>query len=315
MQSVIRLKPHRLRICVVILVVGTLLLSVGDTLGYSPQMRRGMLMGPWEIVVQNEADRAPIRFPIEVPDVDKTTDLDKVLPLPGSVIKIRLTRYLPDLQWIVSSVEDPSGGMIALINPKGPDLDQEIWLDAADVKKRAITSSAGGVKLLQVYDPNKLEQTVKQLVESKSVGIVSVWPKKTKKPLQFVVKKGQSISIPESGYVLKVLDYMPHYSVDTVTKKVTNASKQPVNPAIRLRFSKDKSSVEQWLWSKFPSSPHSRGELPFRTEFTEFDLGQEAGHYVLVGAANSEPWIMFFKDGKVVAEKAETGKGYPLSDS
>ncbi len=315
MKKVIRSSPFRLRKYIVLPAVGTMLLLAVGAPGYSPQMRRAMLMGPWEIVVQSHADRAPIRFPVEVADVDKTADLDKVLPVPGSVVKIRLSRYLPDLQWIVSGVDDPSGGIIALINAKGPGLDQEMWLDAADAKKRAITSSAGGIKLLQVYDPNKLEQTVKQLAESKSVGIVSVWPKKTKKPLQFVVKKGQSVSIPESGYVLKVLDYMPHYSVDTATKKVTNASKKPINPAIRLRFSKDKSSVEEWLWSKFPSSPHSKGKLPFRAEFTEFDLGQGAGCYVLAGAANSEPWIMFLKDGKVVAEKAETAKGYPLSDS
>lgn len=315
MQKVIRSSPFRLRKYIVLLAVGTMLLSVVGAPGYSPQMRRAMLMGPWEIVVQSEADRAPIRFPVEVADVDKTTDLDKVLPLPGSVVKIRLTRYLPDLQWIVSGVEDPSGGIIALINAKGPGLDQDMWLDAADAKKRAITSRVGGIKLLQVYEPKKLEQTVKQLTEGKSVGIVSVWPKKTKKPFQFVVKKGQSVSIPESGYVLKVLDYMPHYSIDAKTGKVSNASKQPINPAIEVRLSEGKSSFEQWLWSKFPSSPHSKGKLPLRVEFAEFDFGKKTGRYVLAGVANTEPWIMFFKDGKVVAEKAETGKKYPLSDT
>ncbi|RKY06785.1 MAG: hypothetical protein DRP66_08090, partial [Planctomycetota bacterium] len=80
MQSVIRLKPYRLRIYVVFLVVGTLFLSVGDAPGYSRQMLREMLMGPWEITVQI-AGGAPVRFPVEVPDVDKVADLDKVLPL------------------------------------------------------------------------------------------------------------------------------------------------------------------------------------------------------------------------------------------
>ena len=244
MQSVIRLKPYRLRICVVFLVVATLFLSVDNALGYSRQMLRAMLMGPWEIVVRTGPDGVPMHFPVEVPDVDKVSDLDKVLPLPGSAVNIRLTMYLPDLQRSVSGVEDPSGGIIALINAKGPGLDQDMWLDAADVKKRAITSRAGGIKLLQVYDPKELEQMVKQLTERKSVGIVSVWPKKTKKPLQFVVKKGQSVSIPESDYAFKVLDYMPHYSIAAKTGKVSNASKQPINPAIKVRLSEGKSSFE-----------------------------------------------------------------------
>ena len=258
---------------------------------------------------------APMRFPVEVADVNKVTDLDKVLPLPGSAVKIRLTKYLPDLKWSVSGVEDSSGSVIALINAWGPGLDQDMWLDAADAKKRGITSRAGAIKLVEIQYPKKLEPTLKQLAQGKSVGILSVWPDKAKKPLQFVIKKGQTLSIPESGYSLKILDYMPHYSIDAKTRKVANASKEPVNPAIKVRCTKGDNTVEQWLWSRFPASPHSKVKLPFRAEFTELDFGKKAGRYILAGAADSEPWIMFFKDGKVVAEKAETGKDYPLSDT
>ena len=315
MQEVIRSSPFRLRKYIVLLAVGTMLLSSAGAPGYSPQMRRAMLMGPWEIVVQSEADRAPIRFPVEVADVDKTTDLDKVLPLPGSVVKIHVTKYLPDLQWIVSGVEDSSGSVIALINAWGPGLDQDMWLDAADAMKRGITSRAGGMKLVEIHDPKKLEGMLKQLARGKSVGILSVWPDKAKKPLQFVIEKGQSVSIPESDCSLKILDYIPHYSIDAKTRKVTNASKEPVNPAIKVRCTKGDSTIEQWLWSKVPSSPHSKDKLPLRVEFTEFDFGKKAGRYILAGAADGEPWIMFFRDGKVVAKKAETGKDYPLSNT
>jgi hypothetical protein len=231
------------------------------------------------------------------------------------VVKIRLTKYLPDLQWSVSGVEDSSGSVIALINAWGPGLDQDMWLDAADARKRGITSSAGGMKLVEIHDPKKLEGMLKQLARGKSVGILSVWPDKAKKPLQFVIKKGQSVSIPESDCSLKILDYMPHYSIDAKTRKVSNASKEPVNPAIKVRCTKGDIAMEQWLWSKFPSSPHSKDKLPLRVEFMEFDFGKKTGRYILAGAADSEPWIMFLKDGKVVAEKAETGKDYPLSDT
>ena len=149
MQKVSRSISFRLRKHIVLLCVGTLLLLAAAAPGFSPLMRRAVLMGPWEITVQSEAADAPIRFPFEVADIDKVTALDNVLPLPDSAINIRLTKYLPDLQRTVSGVDDPSGGMIALVNPKGPRLDQEIWLDAADARKRGITSSAGGIKLLR----------------------------------------------------------------------------------------------------------------------------------------------------------------------
>ncbi|RKY07244.1 MAG: hypothetical protein DRP66_07180 [Planctomycetota bacterium] len=212
-------------------------------------------------------------------------------------------------------MEDSSGSVIALIKAWGSGLDQDMWLDAADARKRGITSSAGGIKLVEIHDPKKLEEMLKQLAMGKSVGILSVWPDKAKKPLQFVIKKGQSLSIPEFDCSLKILDYMPHYSIDAKTRKARNVSKQPVNPAIKVRCTKGDSTTEQWLWSRFPSSPHSKAKLPFRSEFTAFDFGKKAGRYILAGAADSELWIMFFKDGKVVAEKARTGKDYPLSDA
>ncbi len=314
MQEVIRSSPFRLRKYIVLLAVGAMLLSAAGAPGYSPQMRRAMLMGPWEIVVQL-AGGAPMHFPVEVPDVDKVADLDKVLPLPGSVVKIRLTKYLPDLKRSVSGVKDSSGNVIALIHAWGSGLDQDMWLDAADAEKRGIASRVGAINLVEIHDPKKLEEMLKQLARGKSLGILSVWPDKAKKPLQFVIKKGQSLSIPESDYSLKILDYMPHYSIDVETKKVTNVSKEPVNPAIKVRCTKGDSTLEQWLWSKVPASPHSKAKLPFRAEFTAFDFGKKAGRYILAGAAEGEPWIMYFKDGNVVAKKAETGKDYPLLDA
>jgi len=307
-------RPHRLRRGVVLFAVAVMLLSVGPAMGYSPEMRRAMVKGPWEITVQRAGAEA-VRFPVEVADVDKVADLDRLLPIPGSAVRIRLIKYLPDLKSSESGVEDPAGGVIALVNAMGPGVDQDMWLDASDARRRGITSRAGAIKLLQLYDPKELPLVVRQLAEGKSVGVLSVWRQGERRPLQFVVAVGQTLSVPASGYTLEVLDYMPHYSIDAKTRKVTNASKEPANPAIRIRCSRGGNSVEQWLWSRFPSSPHSRNRLPLRVEFADVDFGEKAGRYILAGAGDSEPWIMFFKDGGIVAEKARTGKNYPLADN
>ncbi|MCD6392054.1 MAG: hypothetical protein J7M40_00960, partial [Planctomycetes bacterium] len=117
-----------------------------------------------------------------------------------------------------------------------------LFLSVGDARKRGITSSAGAIKLVEIYDPKKLEEMLKQLAQGKAVGILSVWSDKAKKPLQFVIQKGQSLSIPETDCSLKILDYMPHYSIDAKPMKIKNASNRPVNPAIKVSSTKGDSS-------------------------------------------------------------------------
>ena len=90
-------------------------------------------------------------------------------------------------------------------------------------------------------------------------------------------------------------------------------SNKPVNPAIKINIDNGNDNYEQWLWSKFPSSPHMKKELPLRVQFTDFDIGTTPGNYVFVVAQGSEPWLLYYRNGKKHAEKANLKYEYPFA--
>ena len=313
MKNIIKSRAYLSVINIVILVIAGLSVFSSKAHGYSPAMRQAMLSGPWEIVVQMGMDGPMMRFPVKVANENKATTLDNVLPIMGSPIKIRLMQYLPDLKWETFIVEGPKRGAVVQIKAKGENLNQDIWLSSADPAKQSISSQVGGIKIVKLYSSEGIEKIMRELTSSKSIGIVSVWGNDPNKPLEYVANTGDTITLPTSDYKLKILEYVPHYSVDTTTKNVTNISNKPVNPAIKINIDNGNDNYEQWIWSKFPSSPHMKKDLPLRIQFTDFDIGTTPGNYVFVAAQGSEPWLFYSKDGKKHAEKAKLKNEYPFA--
>ena len=302
----------RLRSCGVFLLITAALVINGTVFGYSPGMRSAMVGGPWEITVGQGMGGQTVRFPFEVDNENKPADLDRVLPVMGSAAKIRILKYIPDLQWKTYGVKSEDGSVVLQLAFSGPKLDTKMWLDSSNFSKRAITSSIGGLMAIEVFDAKKLGQVAKELCDSEAVGIVSVWLKESKVPLQFVAKKGKVVSVGGSDYKLEILDFYPHYTVDRVTKEVVNGSEKPSNPALKVKMSSEGKEFEQWLWSKFPSSPHSEVVLPVRVEFTYASFGTRGGSYLLVGSKGSEPLLISVKNKKRRVEKLELKKAYPM---
>ncbi len=313
MKSVIKSRVYLSVISIFILVIAGLPFFSRPAYGYSPEMRRAMLGGPWEIVVQMGMDGSMMRFPVKVADENKATMLDQVLPMMGSPIKIRLMQYLPELKWETSIVEDPKGGAAVQIKAKGVNLNQDIWLSSADTAKQSISSQVGGIKIVKLHSSKGIEKIMRELTSRKSIGIVSVWNKDPNKPLEYVINTGETISLPISDYKLKILEYVPHFSVDTTTRKVTNQSNRPVNPAVKINLDNGENNYDQWLWSKFPSSPHMKKDLPIRIHFTDFDIGTTPGNYILVAKEGSEPWLFYIKDGRKHAEQVKLKHEYPFT--
>jgi hypothetical protein len=54
--------------------------------------------------------------------------------------------------------------------------------------------------------------------------------------------------------------------------------------------------------------------LPLRMRFTDFDLHEATGKYILVVANGTKPWLLTSKKGKKFAEKAVLGRPYPFAD-
>ncbi|MHC4543231.1 MAG: hypothetical protein ACYTDW_01715 [Planctomycetota bacterium] len=255
-------------------------------------------------------------FPITVSDENRSEKLDSVLPVMGTPIKIKLKQYLPDLTWETTAVEHTSGGIVAKLTITGENLKQDVWLSSKDPARQSITSSIGGVAIKKLHDPNTVEKLLRGLVDANAVGIVSIWPEPEDPNLrlEYVAKPGETLAVPKSKYKLSFSEYVSHYSIDMRTKKVVNRPDKPVNPAIKISVDDGENTYEQWLWEKYPSSPHKDMQFPLRMKFTDLKLGGRDGSYILVAAPNSEPWLLFSKKGKTRAEKAMFGRPYSFAN-
>lgn len=299
--------------CIGILVATVILAVPGSVYAYSPEMRKAMLAGPWEIAVQVGDQGHGLGFPISVSDPNKPEKLDEVLPVMGTAMEIILEQYISDLRWEASAVKKADGGVVARLAIKGPDVDQSFWLNSDDPAVQSMSSPIGGVALKKLHNADTAEKLLRELTKSKSIGVLSLGYPDPNMPREYVVSSSGKVSIPKSKYKISVQKYMPHYTVDTTTKEVVNQSKKPLNPAIKLRVDEGKKRYEQWLWSKFPSSPHQTVKFPFETRFTDFDLGDTQGQYFIVASPKSGMWLFNLKGGKKQFQKAVFGQAYPFA--
>lgn len=287
--------------------------------GQSPAAPSGahhsFLGGPWEIVIKMRLDDEGLRFPLTVSDETKPQKLDIVLPIEATPIEIRLEDYVPDLKWETNAVKHPGGGIAAKLLIEGTNLKQDIWLSSGDPARQSISSRIGTVTIRRLYNTNSIEKLMQGLTHSRAVGILSILPEDGSRPLEFVAQISETIRIPKTNYKVTIIEYMPHYSVDTETKKVVNQSAKPVNPAVKIAIEDGTKTYEQWLWAKFPATPHQEEiKLPLRMRFADFDLHETTGKYILVVANGTKPWLLMSKKGKKLAEKAVIRRPYPFAD-
>ena len=274
-----------------------------------PTMAKPDPKGPWELVVKMGLEGPGLVFPISLEDGNRSQPLQTALPIVGTPIKIRLTRYCPALVWQESIVESAEAGPIASITVVGKDLQQHLFLVADTQERRSITSSIGGLAIRELKSQQQPEVVLKQLVEQKAIGVLSIWTDQ-KKPEELVIGKQGSYAVAGSPYRVEVLEYMPHYSVDRDTKKVMNRSDKPINPAVKIRLTDGKSTWEPWLWSNFPTPPHSSSAFPVKIEFNDFDPGPAGDRFFVVKNRSSETWLYFVRGNEGKFEKAAVGKPY-----
>ncbi len=287
-----------------------LVFLINPVLAYAPAMRQKVLKGPWDIIVMSEAIDKEMRFPVSVPDENKSSVFSTTLPVIGSAVKIELKQYVPDLKWETKAVHKSDAGTILLVSIKGEGLDKTFWLDSSDPSKRLVNSSIGSVAVKKLYDAKTIKKLTKGPISPETIGIVSIWPVGEDKPFECLVDMNETIAIDGSEYKLSFLEYMPHYSINSETKEVTNLSERPSNPALKIRLESKQDTYEQWLWSKFQNSPHHRKALPIRINFDDLDIGSSSGKYIFFTAPDSDLWMYYFKDNAILVEKADIQKSY-----
>lgn len=297
-----------------IVVIAALTSSVCADPSHSPARggHHSFLGGPWELVVTMGMDGEPLRFPLTVADENKVHKFDDVMPVMGTPIKINLEQYLPNLSWQTTAVKHPGGGTIAKLTVKGKDLEQEIWLSSANPLKQSVRSPVGSIAIINLQNSKTAEKLIQELTDRKTVGILTVWPVGSDSPIEVAAKSGRTVKVPGSRYTLKIDEYVPHYSIDLETRKVVSVSDKTVNPAIKIIADDGKRTIEQWVWAKFPASPHENAKIPLRMKFTECDLKREATKRIIITAPKLKRWLLYSHKSDKRIQKAVLGKSYPL---
>lgn len=286
---------------------------VGGATAQSASPHHGFLGGPWEVLVQIGHEGVTMRMPLSIADENKPQELDAVIPVMGTPIKVKLERYLPNLARETTAVDDPNGGPVARLSLRGENLQQDLWLCARDRERQSISAHIGGVAMREL--PAQAGPRIfQELTGPDVVGVLLIWPSETGEPLVYAVKPGRAVALPGCPWKLSVLRYVPHYSIDRQTREVTSASDQPENPAIEIRVDGDGQEYRQWLWSQFAASPHGKKQLPFRARFMDFHLAG-VGRYILATAPGAQPHLLRLQDGKKRVEPVELGKRYPFEDA
>lgn len=291
--------------------VGTLTV---DARAGSMSPHHSFLGGPWEVVVKMGHEGQTLRLPVSVSDESKPQALNGVVPVMGTPMKVRLDQYVPHLQWETMAVDDPNGGAVARLSFRGEGVKQDLWLSAQEVTRQSISSHIGGVAIRELPPGESSAKALRQLGESNAVGVLLVTPPGAKAAVAYPVSPGMAIALPGSTWKVSVLRYVPHYSIDRETREVTNASEKPVNPAVEIKIDDGEHEYRQWLWSKFPSSPHRRLSLPFPVRFLDFALEPQAGHFLLAVAQGTPPRVLYLEDGKRRMAQAELGRRLAFKD-
>jgi len=274
----------------------------------------GFLGGPWEVVVKMGHEGQTLRLPVAVADENKAQDLDATIPVMGTPIKVTLKRYLPDLKQELIAVDDPNGGAVAKLSFRGEGLEQDLWLSAQDVKRQSISSHIGGVAIRELPAGTSSAGVLERLTDPETVGALIVTCPGAEAPMACPVRSGAVITLPGSPWKISTLQYVPHYSIDRETKEVISASDKPVNPAVEIKIENGGQVYQQWLWSKFPSSPHKRLSLPFPVRFLDFQVEPQAGQYILAVAEGLSPRVLHWEDGAKKIRQVEMGQRLPFKD-
>jgi hypothetical protein len=82
--------------------------------------------------------------------------------------------------------------------------------------------------------------------------VLAVEDKTQKQAKDYTVDLGKTITIPESGLVVQVVDFLPDLKIENST--FTSVSNEMNNPAVRIVVKEgDKEIFKGWLFSLFPT--------------------------------------------------------------
>lgn len=176
-------------------------------------------------------------------------------------VRFTIERYLPDSEWRrevreVSDSTQPSAIEVSLGSGETADA---VWI----FEQRGESSAEASVLYRRFPDADAVSRALAATpappsTDSKGKVRISADGRDYVYALEECLER--TVTVGELGYQVKVLRYLPHASIGD-DRKLTNASDQPVNPAIEVELSGAGKVVRRVAFSRFPGFMHGEDEL------------------------------------------------------
>lgn len=173
-------------------------------------------------------------------------------------IRVEVERYLPDAVLTESVTDDSPHASPAVevsISPSGRD--DPKWVFPGRPTQVGLTRAA--FRIFQ--DAEALARLVESPTSaaSTSKGEVKVEFEGATFAIPIEESLSEAVPLGETGYTLRTLRYMPHATVGP-DRKVTNASPDPVNPAVEVELSGRDGNEKRLVFAKFPDFKSMHGQ-------------------------------------------------------
>jgi len=142
---------------------------------------------------------------------------------------------------------------------------------------------------------------------------------------EHVLTPGGEKSTPDNSFRLKILKYVPDFSIDTATHEVVSRSSEPNNPAVLVQVDGPAYKNHRWVFARFPDfmmrvGDSDTGPSPLRMIFRSQSLTKHAAA-VSGPIKNFRSTVSFVEADKVVQTRTVqvnqplSYKGYTLYQS
>jgi len=221
-------------------------------------------------------------------------------------VSARVVRYLPDSVESREVVNDNPQARLAVevsfSDPRGTS-EPPAWVFADQ------SASLGSTEVLfRAVDENELDELSAQTPPKSDASVGRVRVEYQGSTFEYSVEECRQKAVPvgETGYTVKVLEYMPHARV-TRDNQLRNMSDQPINPTIEVELAGPEGTVKRPAFAKFPDFWSTHG--PKGT----------AGPKVIFVASGDTPasapiCVLSGPDGKLYARFARPGRSVVMKE-
>ncbi|HSW44412.1 MAG TPA: cytochrome c biogenesis protein ResB, partial [Phycisphaerae bacterium] len=221
----------------------------------------------------DNARTADIDLDASVSRSSRPVDLTSSTPVILDGLTAAIERFLPDSEERTQVVNNNPREQIAVevvLAVGEQDMRHWVFPDDASENEGSVT-----IKLRPVESGQEVRRflATRPASQPASEGTVKVEYEDEGKTYEFSLEQcmGGPVPVGQTGYSLRVLRYLPHAVVGQ-DRQITNASSQPINPAVEVEIIGPKGTTKQMAFSRFPDF-----QMMHRPDQQKEAHGQEKG--------------------------------------